>query len=66
MATPKPKPTPKKETYWEKEERTRNPKDWRNAGFSAAEKKAMAAQKLAEAKKRSKKSKFMIPASPTN
>jgi hypothetical protein len=44
--------------------------DYRNAGFSPAEKKAMAARKLAEAKSKvikptMKNGKFVIPASPT-
>lgn len=55
-----------KETYWEKEQRTRPKMDWKNAGFSKAEKKEMAARKLAETKKKNKSSKFQIPASPTN
>ena len=66
MATKKPTPTP----YWKKEEATRDKMDYRNAGYSAAEKKAMAARKLAEAKKKvnkptMKNGKFVIPASPT-
>jgi len=36
------KPSPKPMTYWEKEEKSRDKMDWRNAGFSPAEKKAMA------------------------
>ena len=42
MASKKPKPSPKPMTYWEKEEKSRDKMDWRNAGFSPAEKKAMA------------------------
>lgn len=38
----KPSPSPKPMTYWEKEEKSRDKMDWRNAGFSPAEKKAMA------------------------
>jgi hypothetical protein len=38
----KPSPSPKPMTYWEKEESTRSKMDWKNAGFSPAEKKAKA------------------------
>lgn len=57
----------KKPTYWQKEEATRSKMDYRNAGFSPAEKKAMVARKLAEAKKKNAKaSSRLIPASPTH
>jgi hypothetical protein len=59
------KPTPAPMPYWKKEEANRNPKEWSNAGFSAAEKKAMAAKKMAEMKSKAKKT-FKIPASPTH
>lgn len=56
----------KKPTYWEKEEKSRSKMDYRNAGYSPAEKKVMAARKLAEAKKKTmkptmKNGKFVIP-----
>lgn len=62
-------------TYWEEEEKKRDKMDWRNAGFSAAEKKAMAkkaaAKKMAAKKSKvhkptMKNGKFVIPKSPTN
>lgn len=61
-------------TYWEEEEKKRDKMDYRNAGYSAAEKKAMAkraaAKKMAEMKKKTfkptmKNGKYVIPASPT-